>query len=484
MADMEANETKQSGGPAGPVRVRFAPSPTGDLHIGGVRTALFNWLFARNCGGTFLLRIEDSDEQRSTEASSEIIVEGMRWLELLPDEDIIYQSTRRQRHQEVMHQLVESGQAFYCDCPPDMLDEKREKAIKEGRKPKYDGRCRERNLGPEGNALRFRAPDVGTTAFTDLIRGEVVFQNEELDDLIICRSNGTPTYNFLVVVDDIDMKITHVIRGEDHIANTPRQILIYQALDAPVPQFAHLPIVLGPDKTRLSKRHGASSILEYRQQGLLPDGLINYIARLGWSHGDQEIFTRKELIEYFTIEKVNKSAAVFDPEKLLWVNAQHLKSVPPSRVAQLLLPFLKEKEYDLGTDFQGEVVVELFKERSKTLLEMADDAAFLFNEPQEYEPNGAKKFLRPVMIGPFQEVSQLFATLETFERKALHETIEAYLAPKGWSLGKIAQPLRIAVTGKTVSPGIYEVLEALGREKTLRRIQKAIDFMQQRAVAG
>ncbi|MBN2384319.1 glutamate--tRNA ligase [bacterium] len=463
------------------VRVRFAPSPTGDLHIGGVRTALFNWLFARHHQGTFLLRIEDSDEQRSTQASSEIITQGMSWLGLEPDEAIIYQSSRRTRHQEVLQRLFEEGKAYYCDCPPDLLEEKREKAIKEGRKPKYDGRCRQRGLGPEGHALRFRAPDDGSTTFFDHIRGEVTFLNEELDDLIICRSNGTSTYNFLVVVDDIDMRISHVIRGEDHIANTPKQVLIYKALNATVPQFAHLPIVLGPDKTRLSKRHGASSVLEYYHQGFLADGLINYIARLGWAHGDQEIFTRQELIDYFDLAKVNKSAAVFDPEKLLWVNAQHIKLQPLEQVAAQLKPFLVQKGYQIEDCFPGQAIVDLFKERSKTLVEMASDAEFIFNEPQDYDPVGAKKFLRPIMIEPFQEVIALFEKLPSFTRSTITETLETYLGGKDWKLGKIAQPIRVAVTGKTVSPGIHEVLETLGQEKTLIRMKKALVFMQHRS---
>lgn len=467
--------------PANTVRVRFAPSPTGDLHIGGVRTALFNYLYARNKGGTFLLRIEDSDIERSTDESTKVILDGMAWLGMTSDEDVVFQSSRNERHQAVLNTLVSEGKAYYCDCSPELLAEKREKALKEGGKPKYDGRCRNRNLGPEGNALRFRIPDTGTTEFTDLIRGHVVFQNEELDDLIICRSNKTPTYNFLVVVDDIDMNITHVIRGEDHVNNTPRQILLYNALGAQPPQFAHLPIVLGPDKTRLSKRHGATSVLQYQSQGFLPDALLNYIARLGWGHGDQEIFTRDELIAHFNIENVNKAAAVFDMEKLLWVNAQHLKIADIEIITRMLEPFLDQQDFDVPDDYSRELIVELFRERVKTLVEMAAASKFIFEEPTEYDPNGAKKFLRPVMLEHFEELIRKCEELSVLDRKSAQKIIEAILEKNDMKLGKLAQPIRVAVTGTTISPGIYEVLEALGKEKVLTRLKKAVDFMKARA---
>jgi len=463
------------------VRVRFAPSPTGDLHIGGVRTALFNWLYARNRGGKFLVRIEDSDMARSTKEASNVILEGLHWLGLDSDEETVFQSHRIERHQSVLAQLLKEDKAYYCDCTPEMLAEKRERALKEGGKPKYDGRCRDRGLGSEGNALRFRAPQQGEITFHDVIRGKVTFQNDELDDLIICRSNKTPTYNFLVVVDDSDMKISHVIRGEDHINNTPRQIAIYHALGADVPCFAHLPMILGPDKSLLSKRHGATSILEYKNQGYLPAGLLNYIARLGWGHGDQEIFSIAELVRYFDLSRINKAAAVFDIEKLQWVNSQHLKSSDVHELTQLLPEFLQYHGYNVPEDYPLDEVVHLFLDRSKTLQEVAEKAYFLFEEPQDFDPKGAKKFLRPVMIEPFEAIMNHFRKMEVFDHVSIQKCLEDFLVQKDWKLGKIAQPIRLAVTGQTVSPGIYEVLAALGQEKVLHRMDSALDYMRRRA---
>jgi glutamyl-tRNA synthetase len=484
MTDSTGNDAILPGNSPQAVRVRFAPSPTGDLHVGGVRTALFNWLYARHMKGTFLLRIEDSDVERSTREFTEVILEGMHWLGLDSDETIVFQSARQSRHAEVMQQLIASGKAYYCDCPADMLDAKREQAIAEGRKPKYDGRCRDRKLGSEGNALRFRSPDEGETSFEDLIRGRVTIDNSELDDLIICRSNGSPTYNFLVVVDDIDMKITHVIRGEDHVTNTPRQMAIYRALDSPIPQFAHLPMVLGPDKSRLSKRHGATSVLEYRKLGYLPDALVNYIARLGWAHGDQEIFRHDELIAHFDIVHVNKSAAVFDQEKLQWVNAQHMKTRSNEELGRLVFPFMREKGYPMDDSYPVQIVAELYRDRTHTLVEMAEAVWYFFRDPAEIDPVGVKKYLRPVMIPHFEALCGIFSGLESFDRAVIQQAFEAYLAKQDMKLGKLAQPLRVAITGQTASPGIFEIIEMIGRDAVIRRTRTAIAMMQQRAASS
>src|SRR5512137_2732890 len=326
------------------MRLRFAPSPTGYLHIGGARTALFNWLLARKTGGTFILRIEDTDVARSTQESVDAILQGMEWLGLDWDEGPFYQSDNFPLYREYVQKLLDEGKAYRCRCTPEELEAKRELAMKEGRKPKYDGTCRSLNIGPDTpSAVRFRAPEDGATCFDDLIKGPISFSNEELDDLIIQRSDGTPTYNFTVVIDDASMTITHVIRGDDHINNTPRQILLYEALGYPVPKFAHVPMILGADKSRLSKRHGATSVIAYRDQGFLPEALVNYLVRLGWSHGDEEIFSREELVEKFTIEAVGKSAGVFNPDKLLWLNHHYIKEGDPARLAALLLPFLAER---------------------------------------------------------------------------------------------------------------------------------------------
>jgi len=361
------------------IRLRFAPSPTGYLHIGGARTALFNWLLARKLGGTFILRIEDTDVARSTQESVDAILQGMEWLGLDWNEGPYYQSDNFPLYKEKVQQLLCEGKAYKCFCTAEELEVKRENALKEGGKPKYDGTCR--NLGAVDDdrpfVIRFKAPHDGVTAFNDLIKGTISFNNEELDDLIIQRTDGTPTYNFVVVVDDASMKITTVIRGDDHINNTPRQILLYQALGAPVPQFAHVPMILGADKTRLSKRHGATSVMAYRDMGMLPEAMINYLVRLGWSCGDEEIFSREELIEKFSVEAVGKSAGVFNPDKLLWLNAHYIKTGVPERLASLLLPFLADRGVDPSAGGPSLLaVVKTLQERAKTMLEMADGAVF------------------------------------------------------------------------------------------------------------
>ena len=461
------------------VRVRFAPSPTGHLHIGGARTALFNWFFARHHKGTFILRIEDTDFSRSTEESIEGIIGGLSWLGVDWDEGPYRQRERLPLYQEHAERLLKEGKAYYCYCTPEELDEKRKQAMASGAKPKYDGTCRERTSPVPGRkpALRFRAPQEGTTVVHDLVRGEVLFENKELDDLIIQRSDGTPTYNFTVVVDDVTMKISHVIRGDDHLANTPRQILLYQGLGYPQPAFGHISLILGTDKARLSKRHGATSVISYRDMGYLPDAMVNYLVRLGWSLGDQEIFSREEIIENFSLEKVTLSAAVFNPEKLSWLNSHYIKTAPPEKLADLLTPFLIKEGVDpsvLQNDREDLVrKIPSLQERAKTLVEMAQKAKFYYVEDVDLDPAAAKKFLKPALSPVFTELRKRLEALPELSVPRVQEVFEAILAEQGMKLGDLAQPVRVALTGGTVSPGIYEVIENLGKEKTLRRLSRA-----------
>lgn len=464
------------------VRLRFAPSPTGYLHIGGARTALFNWLLARKLGGKFILRIEDTDVARSTQESVDAILEGMKWLGLDWDEGPFYQSDNFSLYGEFVRKLLASGQAYRCYCTPEELEEKREQAMREGRKPKYDGTCRNRAGEESGKpcAIRFRAPQEGVTAFHDLIKGEISFNNEELDDLIIQRSDGTPTYNFVVVIDDATMGVTTVIRGDDHVNNTPRQILLYEALGYPVPRFAHVPMILGSDKTRLSKRHGATSVIAYRDMGYLPEAMINYLVRLGWSHGDDEIFSREELIEKFTIEAVGKSAGVFNPDKLLWLNHHYIKSGDPERLATLLLPFLNERGVDPATGPSLSAVVKTLQERSHTLIEMADGAAFYFRSDFDYDPEAASKFLRPEVAPLYEALIAKLAPLERFSHDDIERAFKEFCTEQGIKMGQIGPPVRVALCGGTTSPSIYEVAEVLGQNEVRKRIERAIAFIGRR----
>jgi len=460
------------------VITRFPPSPTGYLHIGGARTALFNWLFARHHGGRFILRIEDTDLVRSTEASIKAILDAMEWLSLDWDEGPYYQTKRIDVYREYLQKLLDSGRAYYCDCTPEQLEERRKAALAAGRKPKYDGRCRERGLGPGANrVVRFRSPDVGTTVLNDLIKGPILFDNAELDDLIIERSDGMPTYNFAVVVDDITMGISHVIRGDDHVNNTPRQILIYQALGIKLPQFAHVPMILGQDRTRLSKRHGATSVMAYKQMGYLPEALVNYLVRLGWSYGDQEIFSRSELVEKFSLENVGKSPGVFDPEKLLWLNAHYIKESRPGDLAPLVEPFLRASGHPAKpTDYLAKAIRTL-QPRVHTLVELAEAMKFYMVESVDYDPSAAKKFLTESMRAPFARLIVVLEGLETFDEANLERVFRQVVDEMGIKLGKIAQPVRVALTGGTASPGLFEVIDALGRETVLKRLRQALDFM-------
>jgi glutamyl-tRNA synthetase len=458
------------------VRSRFAPSPTGFLHIGGARTALFSYLFARSQGGAFILRIEDTDRERSTPESVQAILDGLRWLGLDWDEGPFFQSERMERYRAAVAELTLRGQAYYCTCTADELERKREAALREGRKPAYDRTCRERRGRPEGPAaIRFKAPEHGETAFRDLIKGPLVFQNEELDDLIVVRSEGTPTYNFCVVVDDHDMQVSHVIRGEDHVANTPKQIQLYRALGYPVPEFAHVPLILGLDRARLSKRHGATSVMAYRDAGYFPEAVVNYLARLGWSHGDQEIFSRQELVEKFRIEDVGSSAGIFNPEKLDWVNFQYMKTLPLERLVADVRPFLEARGHTGLDDAWIAKVVATLRERAKTLVELADLAAFYFGDAVAIDPKAAAKFLKAETRPALEELVRELEQAPVWDTETIRQAFERVLQTSGLALGKLAQPVRVAVTGGTVSPGIFEVLEVLGRERSLTRLRRAIE---------
>jgi len=456
--------------------LRFAPSPTGFLHIGGARTALFNWLLARNKGGKFILRIEDTDQVRSTKESIDAILEGMTWLGLDWDEGPIYQTDRITMYREHAERLIREGKAFYCYCTPEELEEKRQKALQEKRKPKYDGRCRNLESPIPGRtpAVRFKAPQEGKTVLPDLIKGTVEFDNAEMDDLVILRSDGWPTYNFSVVVDDATMGITHVIRGDDHVNNTPRQILLYQAFGYPLPEFAHVPMILGADKARLSKRHGATSVMAYKDMGYLPRAVVNYLVRLGWSHGDQEVFTREELIRNFSLENVGKSAAVFNQEKLNWLNGVYIRQEKPETLAELLLPFLEGKGLKPRSGSWLVEVVKTLQERAKTLVEMADMAEFYFRDDFQTDEKAEKKHLPPAIKEPLEIlISRLDSTPEVDE-KGLEEIFKEIVARKNIKLGAIAQAVRVALTGKSVSPGIYEVMRILGKEEVLKRLARAV----------
>ena len=465
----------------GKIVTRFPPSPTGYLHIGGARTALFNWLLARQNSGKFILRIEDTDKARSSEEATQAILESMEWLGLDWDEGPYFQSRRSPIYDAFIDRLLSSGKAYYCQCTPGELEKKREVAKSRGLKPKYDGTCRELGLGPEaGSVVRLKSPLTGKTHLKDLVKGSISFNNDELDDLILKRSDGSPTYHMAVVADDISLGITHVIRGDDHVNNTPRQILIYQALSESLPDYAHVPLILGPDKSRLSKRHGATSVLAYRDMGYLPYALINALSRLGWSYGDQEIFTLDELIEKFSLENVGKAAGVFNAEKLLDLNAHYIKEAETLSLAKALLPFLdrlgiKDPDPDLVAK-----AVDTLKIRCKTLLEMAEGALFYFQEDMSYEQKGDQKFLKPAFLDLLEDLRRRLEQWTDFTEKGLEELFIAFMGAKQIKLGKIAQPLRVALTGKTASPGIFEVMNVLGKEKVLERIRKAIDHIQKK----
>ncbi|MFK8053392.1 MAG: glutamate--tRNA ligase [Woeseiaceae bacterium] len=465
------------------VRTRFAPSPTGVLHIGGVRTALFSYLYAKKHGGQFVLRVEDTDRERSTQASVDAILEGMQWLGLDADEGPIFQTDRFDRYRKVLEDWLANDKAYYCYCTREELDERREAQREAGEKPRYDGRCRSRAEPRDGvePVVRFKNPVDGHVVINDAVKGRVVIENAELDDLIIARSDGTPTYNFTVVIDDADMNISHVIRGDDHLNNTPRQINMLAALGAEQPVYAHLPMILGADGGRLSKRHGAVNVLDYRSSGYLPEALLNYLVRLGWSHGDQELFSMQEMIELFDIGDVNTSASTFNPEKLEWVNQQYIMNEPASSLAPVLNEHLKTLDLDAANGPELEAVVDAFRERAVTMAAMAEDCGYLFIDAVSVDPGAAKKQLRPVILEPFRALRTALAELTDWQPQALADVVAGVAEAHGINMGKLGQPTRVAVTGRAASPGLDVTLFLVGRDRTLLRCDEAIKFIEQRA---
>src|SRR5215217_3869953 len=463
------------------VRVRFAPSPSGFLHIGGVRTALFNWLYARQQNGVFILRIEDTDQSRSTQESIQAIIEGLKWVGLDWDEGPYRQTERLETYRSHALRLLDTGHAYWCVCKAEELEARRKIAEAQGLSPRYDGRCRDLGLANLSGdaALRFKAPREGQTIVDDLIKGKIVFDNSVLDDLIILRSNGYATYNFSVVVDDALMSITHVVRGDDHLTNTPRQVPIFQALGFTAPQFGHLPMILGSDKTRLSKRHGATSIMAYRDMGYLPQAMVNYLVRVGWSHGDQEVFTLQELIEKFSWKNVQSSPAVFNPDKLLWLNAEYIKTSQPSQVAQALVPLLEkaglQDEVRRISDEWLTRLVVLVKERAKTLVEMVEWVKPYFGQAVPLEDDIAKKLLTPDIAPVLAKLVERFKAFPAFSKQEWEDSFKQLVQETGMKMGQLAQPVRVALTGRSASPGLFDVMEVLGSERTILRLRQAIE---------
>ena len=462
------------------IKTRFAPSPTGYLHVGGARTALFSWLYARQHQGQFVLRIEDTDRERSTDASVDAILEGMAWLGLNYDEGPYYQTQRFDRYKEVIQQLLDQGDAYYCYCSKDELETRRAEQMSRKEKPRYDGRCRHGN--PVKNdvrpVIRFKNPTEGSVLFNDCVKGDITINNSELDDLIIARGDGSPTYNLTVVIDDWDMGINYVVRGDDHINNTPRQINILKALNVEPPRYAHLPMILGDDGSRLSKRHGAVSVMQYRDDGFLPQALLNYLVRLGWSHGDQEIFSIDEMIAYFDLAAVNVSASAFNTEKLLWLNHQYIMSADP----EMITPHLQWHLDNQGINTEGgptvEMVVVALRERSKTLKEMAAASRYFYQDFESYDEKAAKKNFKGEAALVLQQLLVQFTAMEEWDGEALHQIVLDTAQAMDLKLGKVAQPLRVAISGQAATPAIDVTLSLLGRSKTLARIQRAIDFIE------
>ncbi len=455
------------------VRTRFAPSPTGMLHIGGARTALFSWLYARHHGGQFVLRIEDTDRERSTEEATRVILEGLQWLGLDWDEEPVFQAARQAEHIRAVDQLIEQGQAYRCYCSRDELDAMREGQRAAGKKPMYDGRCRHRHDQPEDQpyVIRFRSPDEGETIVNDLVLGPVSFPNAELDDLILLRSDGTPTYNLAVVIDDAAMEITHVVRGSDHLNNTPRQMQLYRALGLPMPRFAHIPLIHGPDGAKMSKRHGAVAVTEYRQQGYLADAVVNYLARLGWSHGDEEVFSREQLIELFDLAQVGKAAARFDQQKLDWLNGHYLRHSDPAALTAEVARLLNA---DLAHGPDLAAVITSLQERSKNLNDLAEGARFFYEAPETYQEKAVKKNFKEGTWPLLEHFIAGVEAIEQFSGESAHELIAAICTEHEVGMGKLAQPIRILVSGGPVSPPIDLTLGLLGKTETLARLRNGI----------
>lgn len=467
------------------VVTRFAPSPTGELHIGGARTALFNWLYARRHGGKFLLRIEDTDRERSTPEFVRAILEGMEWLGMAWDEGPFYQTERMDLYRKEAERLLSEGKAYRCVCAPEDLERRKEEMKARKEKPRYDGRCRD--LPPEASrgkpyVVRFRTPQAGHTVVRDLLRGDVTFENAELDDLVILRTDGTPTYNFVVVVDDASMGITHVLRGDDHLNNTPKQLLIYEALGYPVPRIGHFPLIHGMEGGKMSKRDAETSVMKYREMGYLPEAIVNYLARLGWGHGDQEIFSVEELQRLFSLEHVNLSPSRFDINKLQHLNAHYIKAADPDRIARLIVPFLEEIGIEAAPTPWLSRAVSTLQERSRTLAEMADAMIYYFRR-KETDPKAAKKFLTPEIAPVFEEIVKAFEALPEFSPSAMEAALHAIAEKRSGEL-KIHQPIRVALTGGTASPGLFDVMEILGREEVSRRLLDAAARIRARGPGG
>ena len=463
------------------VTTRFAPSPTGYLHVGGARTALFSWLYARKHGGQFILRIEDTDLERSTKESVQAIFDGMDWLGLNYDTEPTFQTQNFPRYKEIIAKLLETGHAYYCDCSKEELEILREQQMAAKEKPRYNGKCRDANKPQnEKTVVRFKTPIDGEITIPDLVKGNITVANKELDDLVIARADGSPTYNLTVVVDDMDMKITHVIRGDDHINNTPRQINILKALNAPLPEYAHLPMILGSDGARLSKRHGAVSVMQFRDEGYLPQALLNYLVRLGWSHSDQEIFSIAEMIEFFDLNDVNGAASTFNMEKLLWLNHHYLMHSEPADIVSHLVWHLGVIGIDANVDKSVDLVelIKAQRERCKTLVEMANASRYFYQEFETYDEKAAKKAFSEGSDNVLLELKNAFAALDLWEKEALHDVVKNTAEKLALGLGKVAQPLRVAVCGSGVSPSINITLALLGREKTVARLQRAISYIQ------
>ena len=464
------------------VRTRFAPSPTGYLHIGGARTALFSWLYAKKMGGEFILRIEDTDRERSTQEAVDAITDGMEWLGLEHDEGPFYQTQRFDRYKEVIQQLLDTDHAYYCNCSRERLDQMREQQMANKQKPKYDGCCRGKGLAAaDDTVVRFKNPQDGEVVINDHVRGRVVISNQQLDDLIIERSDGAPTYNLTVVVDDWDMEISHVIRGDDHLNNTPRQINILNALGAHIPEYAHIPMINGPDGKKLSKRHGAVSVMQYHEDGYLTEAMINYLVRLGWSHGDQEIFTLDEMIEKFDIKDINKSSSSLNIEKLQWMNQQYLMSLEPVYVAEQLAFYMLEHDINIENGPKLTDVVVQLRDRSKTFIDMVENCRFFYEDFDEYDAKVAKKQFKGGAKEILQELKQGYESLDNWQAEAIHKVVEDTVEKMEVGFGKVGQPLRLAVTGHGKSPSIDVTLELLGKEKNQARIDQAISFIENRA---
>lgn len=466
------------------VVTRFAPSPTGYLHVGGARTALYSWLVAKAAGGKFVLRIEDTDRERSTQPAIDAILEGMEWLGLTWDEGPYYQTKRFDRYEHYIDKLLQEDKAYKCYCSTERLEKMREEQMAAGEKPRYDGHCRDNpNVSGDKYVVRFRNPQQGSVKFNDHIRGPIEFANTELDDLIIARSDGTPTYNFCVVIDDWEMNITHVVRGEDHINNTPRQINILQALGAPVPEYAHVSMILGDDGKKLSKRHGAVSVMQYRDDGYLPEAVLNYLVRLGWSHGDQEIFSVDDMIKLFSLDDVNKAASAFNTEKLNWLNQHYMKSLPVERVVPFLQWHFSDQAIDVSKGPALEKLIPLMADRVKTLKEMAEQSRYFYEEYEAFDEAAAKKHLRPVAREALEAVQDRLASVETWDAASIQSAIQQTADDLEVGMGKVGMPLRVAVTGSGNSPSLDVTLALLSQEQVVGRIARAISFIIEREQA-